>query len=128
MMSTTVKMAKRSCLQVSASAWVITFGFVPVPTNTSEVSTTARKIAVPEFQVAVKTPEENGKRKAFRLGDRVDVDIQADYYFGGPVPNAATKQKLDKHVSSRFPGKSVSVSLIATHQVSPGVISHAKAA
>src|SRR5689334_9450461 len=40
---------------------------------------------LPEFKVAVKTPEENGRKKAFRLGEKVDVEIQADYYFGGPV-------------------------------------------
>ncbi len=43
---------------------------------------------LPEFKVAVKTPEENGKKKSFRLGEKVSVDIQADYYFGGPVSNA----------------------------------------
>ncbi|HEX8138116.1 MAG TPA: MG2 domain-containing protein [Pyrinomonadaceae bacterium] len=40
---------------------------------------------LPEFKVSVKTPEENGRRKAFRLGERVEVKIHADYYFGGPV-------------------------------------------
>jgi alpha-2-macroglobulin len=40
---------------------------------------------LPEFKVAVSTPEENGRRKAFRLGERVEVKIRADYYFGGPV-------------------------------------------
>jgi alpha-2-macroglobulin len=40
---------------------------------------------LPEFKVSVKTPEENGRRKAFRLGDKVEVKIHADYYFGGPV-------------------------------------------
>jgi len=46
---------------------------------------------LPEFKVAVKTPEENGKKKAFRLGEKVEVNIQADYYFGGPVSNAAVE-------------------------------------
>lgn len=46
---------------------------------------------LPEFQVAVKTPMDEGKRKAFRLGEKVDVDIQADYYFGGPVANASVE-------------------------------------
>ncbi|HYN85348.1 MAG TPA: MG2 domain-containing protein, partial [Pyrinomonadaceae bacterium] len=40
---------------------------------------------LPEFKVSVQTPEENGRRKAFRLGEKVEVKIQADYYFGGPV-------------------------------------------
>jgi len=44
---------------------------------------------LPEFKVEVKTPQENGKRKAFRLGEQVEVNIQADYYFGGPVSNAS---------------------------------------
>ncbi len=43
---------------------------------------------LPEFKVAVKTAEEDGKKKIFRVGDRIDVTIQADYYFGGPVANA----------------------------------------
>ncbi|HZS44939.1 MAG TPA: MG2 domain-containing protein [Blastocatellia bacterium] len=43
---------------------------------------------LPEFKVSVKTPEENGKRKTFRLGESVETKIQADYYFGGPVSNA----------------------------------------
>lgn len=46
---------------------------------------------LPEFKVAVKTPEQDGKKKAFRLGDKVEVDIQADYYFGGPVSNASVE-------------------------------------
>ena len=43
---------------------------------------------LPEFQVKIQTPEENGKKKSFRLGETVDVNIQAEYYFGGPVANA----------------------------------------
>ncbi|HXM34988.1 MAG TPA: MG2 domain-containing protein, partial [Pyrinomonadaceae bacterium] len=46
---------------------------------------------LPEFKVAVKTPEEDGKKKAFRLGEKVEVNIQADYYFGGPVTNASVE-------------------------------------
>jgi alpha-2-macroglobulin len=46
---------------------------------------------LPEFKVAVKTPEQNGRKKAFRLGEKVEVDIQADYYFGGPVSNASVE-------------------------------------
>jgi len=44
---------------------------------------------LPEFKVEVKTPEQDGKKKAFRLGEKVEVNIQADYYFGGPVSNAS---------------------------------------
>lgn len=46
---------------------------------------------LPEYKVAVKTPEQDGKKKAFRLGEKVDVNIQADYYFGGPVSNASVE-------------------------------------
>ena len=46
---------------------------------------------LPEFRVAIKTPEQDGKKKAFRLGEKVEVDIQADYYFGGPVSNASVE-------------------------------------
>ena len=46
---------------------------------------------LPEFKVAVKTPEQDGKKKAFRLGENVEVEIQADYYFGGPVSNASVE-------------------------------------
>jgi alpha-2-macroglobulin len=43
---------------------------------------------LPEFKVEVKTPEVDGKKKAFKLGEKVTVNIQADYYFGGAVANA----------------------------------------
>jgi uncharacterized protein YfaS (alpha-2-macroglobulin family) len=46
---------------------------------------------LPEFKVTVQTPEENGFKKAFRLGDKVEVNIQSDYYFGGPVANASVE-------------------------------------
>jgi uncharacterized protein YfaS (alpha-2-macroglobulin family) len=46
---------------------------------------------LPEFQVSVQTPEENGRKKAFRLGDTIEAQIQADYYFGGPVANATVE-------------------------------------
>jgi hypothetical protein len=35
---------------------------------------------LPEFKVRVQTPEEKGQRKIFRLGDSVEVSINADYY------------------------------------------------
>jgi alpha-2-macroglobulin len=43
---------------------------------------------LPEFKVNVQTPEQNGQKKTFRLGETVEAAIQADYYFGGPVANA----------------------------------------
>ena len=51
---------------------------------------------LPEFKVTVQTPEENGKRKAFRLGDTVEIKIHADYYFGGPVSNADIKVVINQ--------------------------------
>ncbi|HEU4931075.1 MAG TPA: alpha-2-macroglobulin family protein, partial [Pyrinomonadaceae bacterium] len=46
---------------------------------------------LPEFKVQVKTPEQDGKKKAFRVGEKVEVEIQSDYYFGGPVSNASVE-------------------------------------
>ena len=51
---------------------------------------------LPEFKVEVKTPEETNaakvvKHKTFRLGDKVEVSVQADYYFGGPVADASVE-------------------------------------
>jgi uncharacterized protein YfaS (alpha-2-macroglobulin family) len=46
---------------------------------------------LPEFKVSVTTPEQDGKKKTFRLGEKVEVNIQADYYFGGPVANASVE-------------------------------------
>src|SRR6185436_9811726 len=34
---------------------------------------------LPEFKVEVKTPEQDGKKKAFRVGEKVEAEIQADY-------------------------------------------------
>jgi uncharacterized protein YfaS (alpha-2-macroglobulin family) len=43
---------------------------------------------LPEFKVGIQTPEENGKKKVFRLGETVDVTLAVDYYFGAPVGDA----------------------------------------
>jgi uncharacterized protein YfaS (alpha-2-macroglobulin family) len=43
---------------------------------------------LPEFKVSIRTPEEGGKKKAFRLGERVEATISAEYYFGGAVADA----------------------------------------
>ncbi|MCZ6598259.1 MAG: MG2 domain-containing protein, partial [Planctomycetota bacterium] len=45
---------------------------------------------LPEFEVGVSLPrdEETGGPRLFRVGDRVEAEIRADYYFGGPVANA----------------------------------------
>ena len=46
---------------------------------------------LPEFKVTVKTAEVEGRKKSFRLGEKVEANIQADYYFGGPVSNASVE-------------------------------------
>ncbi|HEX7330279.1 MAG TPA: MG2 domain-containing protein [Pyrinomonadaceae bacterium] len=46
---------------------------------------------LPEFKVQVKTPEQDGRKKTFRVGEKVEAEIQADYYFGGPVRNASVE-------------------------------------
>ncbi len=43
---------------------------------------------LPEFKVRVSTPEEDGHKKAFRLGETVEAEVLAEYYFGGPVASA----------------------------------------
>jgi tetratricopeptide (TPR) repeat protein len=44
---------------------------------------------LPEFEVAVTTPTDDaGRNRAYRLGETVEADITATYYFGGPVANA----------------------------------------
>ncbi len=43
---------------------------------------------LPEFQVTVAVPEENGRKKTFRQGDVVEAEIRAEYYSGGAVTNA----------------------------------------
>ncbi|HXH39047.1 MAG TPA: MG2 domain-containing protein, partial [Thermoanaerobaculia bacterium] len=43
---------------------------------------------LPEFKVDVHTPEENGQKKLFRLGDTIEATVDASYYYGGPVANA----------------------------------------
>ena len=42
---------------------------------------------LPEFQVSVSTPED----KQYRLGETIEAEIQAEYYFGGPVANATVE-------------------------------------
>jgi uncharacterized protein YfaS (alpha-2-macroglobulin family) len=44
---------------------------------------------LPEFKVTVQTPEENGRPKIFRLGEKVEVAVKGEYYFGGAVANAS---------------------------------------
>jgi len=46
---------------------------------------------LPEFKVAIRTAEEGGHKKAFLLGEKVEVEIQAEYYFGGAVSGATVE-------------------------------------
>ncbi|MBD3868072.1 MAG: hypothetical protein IFK94_08100, partial [Acidobacteria bacterium] len=43
---------------------------------------------LPEFQVTVTPPMEDGSPVVFRPGDKVEAEIEAAYYFGGPVAGA----------------------------------------
>lgn len=57
---------------------------------------------LPEFKVAVQTPEDvdpdgKAKPKAFRVGEKVEVTIQADYYFGGAVANASVEVMVNQN-------------------------------
>jgi uncharacterized protein YfaS (alpha-2-macroglobulin family) len=46
---------------------------------------------LPEFKVSVRTPEVDGKKRAFRLGEKVEATINAEYYFGGAVADASVE-------------------------------------
>ncbi len=47
---------------------------------------------LPEYEVAVKTPlDASGKPRLFRLGDRVEVEIESTYYYGAPVAGATVE-------------------------------------
>lgn len=43
---------------------------------------------LPEYEVTVSTPKVNGKRLIYQVGDTVEAQISAQYYFGAPVANA----------------------------------------
>lgn len=46
---------------------------------------------LPEFRVSVATPEDpagSGRRKSFKVGETVEVEVSAEYTFGGPVAGA----------------------------------------
>src|SRR5262249_3965174 len=47
---------------------------------------------LPEYEVQVKVPRDaSGKPELFRLGDRVEVEIESTYYYGAPVAGAAVE-------------------------------------
>ena len=82
-------------LERTTAAWRIPHSVLGSRTRNNSIGNATlfrlEEYKLPEFKVAVKTPEEDGKKKAFRLGEKVEVNIQADYYFGGPVSNAAVE-------------------------------------
>jgi hypothetical protein len=46
---------------------------------------------LPEYEVAVGVPDDParpGAKRLFRLGERVEAEVEASYYFGGPVAGA----------------------------------------
>lgn len=43
---------------------------------------------LPEFEVTVATPEVDGKKRLYRVGERVEADLVARTYFGAPVGGA----------------------------------------
>ncbi len=57
---------------------------------------------LPEFKVSIATPLEQGKKKAFRLGEKVSVDIAATYYFGGAVANATVEVLVYQNAYYRY--------------------------
>ena len=57
---------------------------------------------LPEFLVSVKTPEENGRRKLYRLGETIEATIEASYYFGGPVANATVEAVVHQQPYVRY--------------------------
>jgi len=46
---------------------------------------------LPEFRVEVRPPEEDGRPRALRVGDPVEAEISAEYYFGGAVADATAE-------------------------------------
>ncbi len=57
---------------------------------------------LPEFKVEVHTPEENGEKKLFRLGDTIEASIDASYYYGGPVANAKVEAVIYSRPYTRW--------------------------
>jgi len=46
---------------------------------------------LPEFKVNVETPKEDDRPRTYRVGDEVEAEIVAEYYFGGPVAGATVE-------------------------------------
>ena len=64
------------------------------PTNTAELALNVQKYVLPKFKVAVDFAKSHGKPKRdYRPGDHVTGTIQANYFFGKPVSDAALTLK-----------------------------------
>lgn len=47
---------------------------------------------LPEFEVTIQTPrDENDRPRIYRSGETIEVEIDAQYYFGGPVGDATAE-------------------------------------
>lgn len=46
---------------------------------------------LPEFKVTVQSGTSDGTVQLYRRGDTIEAEIQAEYYFGGPVANATVE-------------------------------------
>jgi uncharacterized protein YfaS (alpha-2-macroglobulin family) len=57
---------------------------------------------LPEFKVDVRTPERDGVRKVYRLGDVVEASVEVAYYFGGPVANAKVEAVVHQQPYHRW--------------------------
>ena len=57
---------------------------------------------LPEYRVSVTTPEVDGKRALYRLGDTIEATVEATYYFGGPVANATVEVRVTSSPYARY--------------------------
>ncbi|MGZ7030951.1 MAG: MG2 domain-containing protein, partial [Thermoanaerobaculia bacterium] len=57
---------------------------------------------LPEFRVDVRPSDDHGKKKQFRLGETIEVAIDATYYFGGPVANANVEAVVNSRPFVRY--------------------------
>jgi len=46
---------------------------------------------LPEFEVSVELPEVDGQSALYSMGDEVEAEVVASYYFGGPVAKASVE-------------------------------------
>jgi uncharacterized protein YfaS (alpha-2-macroglobulin family) len=61
---------------------------------------------LPEFRVEIGTSTEDGRSRAYRVGDTAEAEVRAEYYFGGPVTGASVEAVVYRrlvHVRYRPP-------------------------